>query len=147
MRTGILLSLCLLFIAPTAMAQTADQTFERRLELAEQMLEIHPVKEQVNRAIDRYIQSYMLTSPEGEQERFRAALTRVLNYKALERVSLDAYAEIFTEAELEAMVEYYAKPEAQSARLKLEQFNGRIYPEIIRMMDQTIIRARTQGQD
>lgn len=117
----------------------ADESFERRLALAEELHKLRPVADQVDRAIERYAQ----TRPEAQREAFIAAMKNILNYKALERLSIDAYAQIYTEAELSAMVEYYAKPEALSASKKYERYAGMIYPEIIKMLDKAAIRLRT----
>ena len=136
---------CLCTSFPAA-AQTDEDGSQGRLALAQKMLNLQPVRDQVRSAIDQYIQTYMAGNSPAAQEGFRSAMMAVLNYKTLERLSLDAYADIFTQEELAAMVEYYSKPEAISARAKLKDFNGRIYPEIIRMLDQALMRARTQMQ-
>lgn len=141
------LFLCLiLLLMPSPSFAQAQEGLDRRLELAQKMLEINPVRDQVRMAIERYINAFYLTAPESEQARFRVALENVLNFKALEQITLDAYIDTYTQEELEAMVAYYALPEAKSARAKQQQFNDRVYPEMIRMLDQTLIRARTAGE-
>ena len=127
-------------------AQEVDRGLELRLELADQMLAINPPRDQVRSAIEGYIRTYMLASPPLEKEQFRTAMLSIINYKALEGLTREAYVDFFTEAELSAMVEYYSKPEALSARSKLKEFEGRVYPEIIRMIDQAIMRARTTSR-
>ena len=138
----ILCALCLLVVTPLY-AQESDQQadFERRLELAEQLQEFRPAREQVDNAIDQYVSRI---SPQ-RRETYRAALKNILNYKALERISIDAYADVFTAEELTAMVEYYSKPEARSAADKFDEYGAQVYPEIVRMLDQAMIRAKTGG--
>lgn len=136
---------------PVAQEQAAPQdqaapqedkgSLDRRLELAEKMQSLNPARDQVNAAIDRYLERL---AP-ADRDAYRAALQNVLNYQALERIAVDAYAEIFTEAELAAMVEYHSKPEAISARAKQDQWGKKVYPEIIRLMDQAMMRVRTGG--
>ncbi len=141
-KTALLfLSFC--FALSAVSAQAEQGSIETRLELADKMLAINPPRDQVRAAIDQYIKIYMSANPLSEQEQFRTAMLGVLNYKALEGVSREAYADLFTEAELAAMIEYYSKPEAISARAKLGQLDAKIYPEIIRMIDQAIMRTRT----
>lgn len=109
------------------------------------MLEIRPAKEQLEGALDSYINHYMIGHSEKEKQIFRSMIFNILNPEALEKMSIDAYAEIFTFAELEAMVEYYDKPEAQSARKKQPELNRKIAPEIVRMLDQAVIQLRTDA--
>jgi len=132
--------LLLMFSAPVI----AEDNFSERLELAKQMLEIRPAKQQLENAVDTYIRNYMFAYPEKEQQAFRMGLLRVMNPKALEKTSVDAYAEVFTVKELQAMVEYYSKPEAQSATNKQNALNAKIAPEIVRMLDHALIRTRTE---
>lgn len=118
-----------------------DPALERRLKLAEKMHELRPVRDQVENAIEQYAQ----TQPPEERAAFMSAMRSVLNPKALERISIDAYAEVYTEEELKAMVEYYSKPEARSASDKYNDYAKIVYPEIVRMLDKAAMRVRTGG--
>ena len=131
------------FSAP-AFAQEDD--FAQRLALAEKMLEIRPAGEQLRSALDQYIQSYLVRYPETEKQIFRASILKAVNEKALEKTAVDAYAEIFTLKELEAMLEFYAKPEARAIREKQGELNARVKPEIIRMLDQALMKVRLEVQ-
>lgn len=157
MRVFLALFLVLGLLAAPAIAQeepAAEQVSEkapakqvandddRRRALAEQMHKFRPVREQINRAIDQYAQ----TQAPNQREGFKTAMRNVLNYRALEKISTDAYAETFTLKELEAMVEYYSKPEARSASDKFDAYAGIVFPEITRMLDKALIRVRTGGQ-
>lgn len=119
----------------------ANSEYASRRALAEKMHKFRPVREQVNSAIDQYAQ----TQPPQQREAFKTTMRNVLNYKALEKISTDAYADTFTLKELESMVEYYSKPEARSASDKFDDYAGLVYPEIIRMLDKALIRVRTGG--
>ena len=141
------LILIIAFLMPaTVFAQAQDDDFVQRLVLAEQMVEIRPIDKQLSRAIDAYITNYMFNASEADQDVFREAMKRLMNPKALEKVAVDAYAETFTLKELEAMVEYFSKPEAQSASDKQRQLNARITPEIGQMFDRALIKLRTDAQ-
>ncbi|MCB1581132.1 MAG: hypothetical protein H6859_05295 [Rhodospirillales bacterium] len=133
----------LMFCAP-AFAQGDD--FPQRLKLAEKMLEIRPAKQQLETAINAYLERAMAGASENDKEVVRSALLKIMNPKALEKITVDSYAEIFTLKELEAMVAYYNQPEARSASDKQEQLNARIAPEIVRMLDQALVRFRTETQ-
>lgn len=127
--------------AEPAPAPAPDPSADKRLELARKMHEINPTQQQVTAAIDQIAAA----QPEAERESFKTAMRSALNWKAIEKISIDAMAEIFTEEELTSMVEYYSKPEAKSARLKEKEWAGKVYPEITRMLDQAMMRVRTGG--
>ncbi len=115
-------------------------TLEKRVELAQKMHSIRPTSEQVQSAIIRASQSV----PLEERESFIAAMSTVLNYKAIERISVDAMAEIYTVPELEAMVAYYGKPEAKSAsKEKSKRWTAVINQEIGSVIDKAMMRVRT----
>lgn len=141
----ILKTVFLIFLAlgpvSSVYAQKVDENLERRLELAHEMQDLRPVRAQVEAAIDQYI---LRISP-AQRESYRVALRDILNYKALEKISVDAYAEVFTAEELEIMVDYYSKPEAQSASDKAGQYAAIVYPEIVRMLDKAMMKAKTGG--
>lgn len=110
-----------------------------RLELAKKLQELRPAKPQIDAAIEKYVRS----TPPSQQNFLRTSLKETLNYKALEMVSIDAYAETYTTAELEAMIEYYSKPEAQSAQDKAGTYASKVYPHIIEMLDKALMNIKT----
>lgn len=124
-----------------------DDDFAERLVLAEKMLEINPARDQVERAVDAYIANYLFAYPDNQKQVFRASMLNVIKPKALEKRTIDAYAELYTKDELAAMVEYYSKPEAKSARAKQTQLQNMIAPELTRTLDQALIKLRTQYQE
>lgn len=117
----------------------SPDNLEYRTELAEKLLETRPAKVQVESAINRYVARV----PKEKQAELRETLRSALNYKALEKISVDAYVETYTTPELEAMVEYYSKPEARSASRKSGNYAKIVYPEIIRMLDKALMKVRT----
>lgn len=136
----VLAAFCVLSGPVLAQENVGDPA--KRLELSKKMHEINPTADQINAAID----DVALAQPEAEREAFKLAMRNALNYEALDKISTDAMAEVYTEAELQAMVDYFSKPEAQSAAKKEEQYNAKVYPEITRMLDQAMMRVRTGGQ-
>jgi hypothetical protein len=138
--------IAIIILAWPAVAAAQGDDFAQRLELAEQMVEIRPAEKQIERAVDSYIKNYMVTASDEDKELFRIAMLKTMNPKALEKVAVDAYAETFTLAELEAMVEYFSKPEAQSASDKQRVLNAKIAPEIANMMDRALMRLRSDPE-
>lgn len=126
--------------APSKRPAQDPATLEKRVELAQRMHGIRPTSEQVQGAIIRASQSV----PLEERESFIAAMSSVLNYKAIERISVDAMAEVYTVPELEAMVAYFSMPEAKSAsQKKSKKWTAVIDREIKDVIDRAMMRVRT----
>lgn len=136
----VFIVLCCLLVSQGVHAQE-DRSLERRLELANTVQNLRPVDEQVDMAIEQFL----TTLPQSERENARKALKDILNIAALRKVSVDAYADVFTERELEVMAEYYAKPESAKISKKMNAYAARVYPEIIRMLDKAMMRVKTGG--
>ncbi len=139
--------LLMLATAPlNALAQESADDFDQRMALSKQMLQINPVSQQIERAVNVYVDRTMSANTSKERDILRRAILNLINDKALEKIAVDAYAETFSADELAAMVEYFSKPEAQSASAKQPLLNDKIGPEIIRMLDQALVKVRTAGE-
>ncbi len=110
-----------------------------KINLAKKMHEIRPTRDQVNLAVKRA----SLAFPKSEQQKFINAMGSMLNYNAIERISIDAMIETFTLKEISAMVEYYSKPEAKSASEKVGSWARMVQPEVANMIDKAMMRIRT----
>lgn len=122
-------------------AETSEPNFKARLALAKEMHEIRPAADQVDSAID----SVALQMPENARNDFKAKMRNLLNYRAIENISINAMANTYTLEELEAMVEYYSNPVAQSAIEKTGIYQQKVGPEIARMIDRALMQMRTGG--
>lgn len=111
----------------------------KKIALAKQMHKIRPTRDQVDSAVSRA----SLSVPAQSRLSFVNAMSSMLNYNAIERISVDAMIETYTLAELEAMVEYFSKPEAISASNKMRNWAVIVQPEIIRMIDKAMMRIKT----
>ncbi|MGH1399089.1 MAG: hypothetical protein ACRBCT_07740 [Alphaproteobacteria bacterium] len=129
------------FVMTVLVAPAFADDGARALELAQKMHEFRPVAGQVEGAVEQFAQR----QPEAQRAAFKTAMLSVLNVEALEKKSVQAYVDTFTLPELEAMVEYYAKPEARSASDKFNDYAAIIYPEIIKMLDSAAMRVKTGG--
>lgn len=123
-------------------AQAGEADLKARVKLARKMVELQPTGPQVEQAVDAYIKANMNGYSDEDRALFRQAMMNVINPKALDKATVDAYASTYSEDELEAMVEYYSKPEARSATEKQGEFAAKITPEIIRMLDTAVLRVR-----
>jgi hypothetical protein len=141
MKTLKALFVLCLFVSFPVLAQDMG-SLDKRLELAQKMHDIRPTKDQVETAIDEVA----ATQPPSERESFKTAMRGALNYKAIEKISIDAMAEIYSEKELQSMLDYYSKPEAMSAIDKERDYAEKVYPEITKMLDQALMRVKTGEQ-
>lgn len=137
--------LSVLLIMLTAMpmvARAADNAdLAKRIELSKKLHQVMPVsvREQVNIAIDEFVKQ----QPEDQREVFRANMRNALNYEALEKISVDAMAETYTDKELQVQIDYYSKPEAKSINDKYEAYANKVFPQISKMLDKAMMQART----
>ena len=140
-RISIVLILALAMFMSVGPSQALDLDMSeelKKIELAEKMHEFRPTHKQVNQAIDKIATRY----PVQKRESFKLAMRRTLNYKAVEKISIDAMVETYSLKELEAMVEYYSKEEARSASEKYEDYASKVQPELIRMIDKAMMRVK-----
>ncbi len=116
-----------------------EKILARKMELAKEMHKIRPTRNQVDAAVLRASFAF----PRSEQAKFINAMSSMLNYNAIERISIDAMLETYTLKELESMVEYYSKPEAKSASMKVSHWAELVQPEVTNMIDKAMMRIRT----
>lgn len=134
-----MVALCMMVAPAFAQEAASNPASDHKHELAEKMHQLRPTKTQVEQAIAVVGQRV----PEDKRAAFEAAMTNAIDFKAVEKISVDAMADTFTEAELAAMVDYYSKPEAKSAADKLPQYQEKVGPEIIRMIDKAMMKVKT----
>lgn len=139
--SALLVTLSLLAFSAPAVAQENMGSKEKRLELARQMNDIRPARSQVDEAV----QAVSKGLPPMEKERLNKLVDRAFDYKALEKLSIETMAELFSESELEKMVAYFGSPEARSISAKLPQYQQKLQPEIIRMLDAALMTEKTGG--
>lgn len=111
-----------------------------RLDLSEKMHKIRPARKQIDSAIEQVARNGLSVE---EQQAFILSMKRIIDYKALEKASIEAMAETFSAPELKAMVDYYEKPEAQSANEKFPDYQKKIEPIIYQMLDRAMMQVRT----
>lgn len=133
-----------LLIGSFAPARAQDQDLgdkSRRLELAREMNTIRPARAQVDEAV----QAVSRNLEPLERERLLNLVERAFDYTALEKLSVETTAELFSVAELEKMVAYFGSPEAKAIATKLNTYQERIQPEILKMLDRALMIEKTGG--
>jgi len=139
MRRFVLTLFMTLLVAAPALAQQADDDEARRTALAAQMHEIKPARVQIEMVVDEIAQRL----PEENRPLFRSRMLEEFDFPALEALSIEAMAEVFTVAELQKMVDYFGSAEAESIDEKMPVLRQIIQPEITRMVDRALMVVRT----
>ena len=125
--------------AQTGTPMTTLERVERKLELAQRMHELQPIEPRIDNAINTLTEGF----PDDQRNVITARLKRLMDIRAIEVVSVETMAEIYTLAELEAMVAYYELPEARSAVAKDSEYGTRLGSHIFRMVDRALMELRT----
>lgn len=130
-------------VAPQAIADSTAQRqapdWAERLALATRMHEIDPAASQ----LDDAIATVSARLPASERKGFEIAMKKILDYKTLEKTSIEAMAETFTLAELKAMVAYNETPEARAISEKFPLYQQKVQPRVYEMLDRAMMQVRT----
>lgn len=126
------------FAQDTETAVAEDTNYETRLELAQKMHEIWPVRPKIETVLD----SISREIEPSKRLRLKSALREALEFEALEEASIDAMAEIFTEDELKAMIDFYGSKEGRSVSHKTEDYEKALEPILTKMMDKALLNLK-----
>lgn len=121
------------------LVETDAETIAKKVETAKKMHQLRPTKVQVDTALEKAAQGL----PEADRAPFLTAMKGVINYNAIEKISVDAMVETFTLQELNAMYAYYSTPEAKSIGEKMPIWGQKVQPEIVRMIDSALMHIKT----
>lgn len=141
----LFLILALILISTPVSAQDAAKTVvsAKRLELAEKMHDIWPIRTRMESAIDSVAEGF----PEEKRAEIKAAMRKSIQFDQLEEASVKAMAETFTEEELVAMIEFYGSETGRSISAKTGNYEFALRPIIVQMIDKAMLSLRTgQGQ-
>jgi len=112
--------------------------YEERLKHARKMHEIWPIRLKVEQAIE------LVSRRVAERNRsaFKAEMRKVIEFDALEKVSVDAMAEIYTADELKAMVAFYGSKEGRSITHKNADYEDALKPALTKMLDKGLLDTK-----
>ena len=122
--------------------EISDGEYKTRLELAQQMHKVWPIRQKVESALDAVAERI----PEKDQLNFKAAMRKSIKFDALEETSIDAMADIFSEKELEKMIEFYGSKEGRSVSHKTGDYERALQPVMIKMLDKALLDAKLGSQ-
>lgn len=124
--------------APDAPAAPADDD-AARMALAVRMHEIWPVRTRVEDAIAIVAENV----PAAERDAFITRMRKTIDQKTLEQESIKAMAQVFTTAELQAMVNFYGSAEGRAVSEKTEDYMAILQPVMVKMLDSALLDMRT----
>jgi len=116
----------------------SDGDEKDRLELSKKMHEIWPIRQKIENALDVISQRL----PQQERLKFKGAMRRSFDFDVLEKASIDAMADIFSEKELEKMIDFYGSKEGRSVSHKTSDYERALQPVIVKMMDKALLNAK-----
>ncbi len=116
--------------------------YDERLERAQKMHEIWPIRPKIEAALERVAQNI----PQTERLRFKAAMRKAIEFQALEEASIDAMAEIFTAKELDAMIDFYGSKEGRSVSVKTGDYEQALQPVLVKMLDKALLDTKLGSQ-
>lgn len=116
-----------------------EPAFEARLELAEKMHDIWPVRPKVEDALNIAAESF----PEIERAGFKARMRKAIKYDQLEEESIEAMAKIYTAEELQAMIDFYGSKEGRAVSAKTGEYMAALRPVMSKMLDGALMEVRT----
>lgn len=131
--------LCLLAIPAHAQEAGNDAAIDpARLELAQQMHDIWPIRPRVEDALTIIAESMS----EENRLSFKAQMRKNIQFDLLEAESTKAMARVFTKEELEKMIAFYGSKEGRSISEKTKDYELALQPVLTKMMDKAMLDTR-----
>lgn len=112
--------------------------YENRLELSRKMHDIWPVRPKIEAVLDRIVEQI---EPQNRM-RFKSAMRKAIKFNALEEASIDAMADIFSAAELNAMIAFYGSKEGRSVSFKTDDYERALQPVMTKMIDKALLDTK-----
>lgn len=137
-----LLILALVLLSTPAVAQegaVTEPVSDKRIELAEKMHEIWPIRTRMETAIDSVAEGF----PADKQAQIKAAMRKSVQFDQLEEASIKAMAETYNEEELTAMIDFYGSETGRSISAKTADYEFALRPIMVKMIDKAMLDLRT----
>ncbi len=124
---------------PAASTPVPEGDPAKRLDLATKMADLSPPRDVVEIAINQIIS----TAPAAEQQELRSKMMSAYDFDGFRQTVIKSMADTFSEAELQAMVDYNSTPESKSIAKKMSAYQAKIRPDMTKKMDVALMVART----
>jgi hypothetical protein len=135
----LIVAFVLLCTPAFAQGEKTEAIPAKRLELAQKMHEVWPIRTRLESAIDSVAEGF----PEEKQAEIKAAMRKNMQFDKLEEASINAMAETYTEEELKAMIEFYGSETGRSISAKTENYEFALRPIMMQMIDKSMLELRT----
>lgn len=129
MKLFLITALSIGFLTSTASAQDSSD-MARKLELAKQYSASVPVAEEIEKSISELT----IQVPVEKRALLKSTLQRNIKIDQLQSVSEMSLADVFTVAELEALVNFYKTPEGKAIKDKMPEYQSRLEPILGQMI-------------
>lgn len=122
----------------TASVASSSPYSEERLKLARQYIASVPVEDEVKAAVDALSKNIR----EDQRVLFRSLAESSIDYARLRAAAELATAEIFTEDEIKAMIEFFGSDTGKAIRKKLPQYEARIQPVLTEVLHKFVVKLQ-----
>lgn len=114
-------------------------TTEKKIRLAAQIHQYRPVKNMIAQAAEQIALRY----PEERRKSVTKAIIENIDYQKIREESIERMADVYTEAELNKMKEFYGSEEYQSISKKNDIYFQLVQPTVVKELDAVLINLRT----
>lgn len=109
-----------------------------RVELARQYIASVPVEDEIKAAIDQ-----MANNIQADQRLlFRSIADKSIDYTKLREAAVKSTAEIFTESEIKAMIDFFGSTDGRAIRAKLPQYEAQIQPVLNEVLQAFVLKLQ-----
>lgn len=121
-----------------APAQVSSTASPEKLGLAKQYIASVPVESDIRAAVDAMAQN---AAPD-QRVLIKSIADKTIDYNRLRTAAELNAADLFTEAELKAMIKFYSTPEGQSIRTKMPQYEASLQPVVVEVLQAFVMRLK-----
>lgn len=125
-------------VSAFAQDDPADPGLAKRLELATELNKVMSPRENIEMAVGKVSESL----PETQRRDFVEDTIASFDFERLNEKAIKSMAEVFSQKELEKMLDYFGSEEAKSIATKMPVYQELIAPELSAMVNTAIMRLR-----
>lgn len=112
---------------------------EKKIRLAAQIHQYRPVKNMISQTAEQIAMRY----PEDRRKSVVTAIIENIDYQKIREESIERMADVYTEAELNKMKDFYGSDEYKSISKKNDIYYQLVQPTLVKELDAVLINLRT----
>lgn len=120
-----------------AKVETTDPITDGRIALATKIHEKVNVREKLFKAME-VVTQFMTPSEKAD---FWSKMNTAITEEQINKISIDAMADTYTEDELRAMLTFYSSPAGQTAEAKRTDYEKKVTPEFTKLIDKAVVNS------